>query len=47
MSIDNAKTTLKVLGVLSIFFGVFGIGLAIILFRWSYPWHKRDEHARC
>ena len=29
MSIDNAKTTLKVLGVLSIIFGVFGIGLAI------------------
>ena len=32
MNIDNAKSTLKVLGVLSIIFGIFGIGLAIAFF---------------
>ena len=32
MEIDNAKTTLKVFGVLSIIFGILGIGLAIAYF---------------
>ena len=32
MSIDNAKSTLKVLGVLNIIFGIFGIGLAIAFY---------------
>ena len=32
MSIDNAKLTLKVLGVLSIIFGIFGIVLSVAFF---------------
>ena len=32
MSIDNAKSTLKVLGVLSIIFGIFGIVLSVAFF---------------